>query len=151
LPDRKLADGEFTLTVIASEVKDGSGTTLEEFSQKFIVLTGDATGDGRANDLDLYRLWQAQLRPPGSQNMNDDLDGDGQVNGSDLDLVKDNYLRSVSNLSPLATSPARVNPETWIEELFGSTRRRGFPAIQSLGGWKAAVPTHDQKMRSTSQ
>lgn len=101
LSNQRLPEGEFTLSIIATEVKDVSGNLLTEFSEMFTILMGDASGDGQVNELDLYQLWQAQLGIPGSQTPSDDLNGDGQVNTTDLDIVRGSYLRSRVVPAPL--------------------------------------------------
>ena len=54
------------------------------------VANGDADGDGVTNEKDLYRVWQVSRQPSATQNLNDDLTGDGMVDGEDLGIVRRN-------------------------------------------------------------
>jgi len=111
LAEERLPEGQYTLT-LAADVKDVSGTPLGQFSHQFSVLFGDATGDGRANDLDLYHVWQNQQKAPAAQDKNADVDGDGFINADDLTLVQNGYLRSTSGTldgrTQVLTAPTSV-------------------------------------------
>lgn len=95
LPEGRLPEGRYTLTLAAGEITDASGTPVMEFSEEITVLAGDATGDGQVNDLDLYRVWQALLQSGSPSAGNEDLDGDGQVTAADLELVRSRYRRAL--------------------------------------------------------
>jgi hypothetical protein len=92
MPDQKLPDGDYRLVIAAGTVADTDGQTLEvNFILRAHVLTGDANGDGVTNESDLYQVWQNLLKAPQDRDPNDDLNGDGQVDVGDVNVVKSNY------------------------------------------------------------
>src|SRR6185436_11085594 len=60
---------------------------------------GDANGDRAVNDRDLFEVWQSSMLPIQKQNLNDDLNGDGQVTVTDLDIVRTNFLRVLPSIT----------------------------------------------------
>ncbi len=94
LPNQKLADGNYRLTVtgvIGAHGKPMAST----FTFTFHVLTGDVNGDRVTNDRDLYQVWQELLKPAASRNLANDLNNDGLVNQADLGIIKSNYLAAL--------------------------------------------------------
>jgi hypothetical protein len=99
-----LSAGNYVLTVAGSAVVDVGGIAMAQDSQTtFHLLPGDANGDRVVNDLDLYRVWQNQLKQPANRDANEDLNADGQVDAADLNPVEDNFL----NTLPAPQSAAR--------------------------------------------
>ena len=74
----------------------------ENVTREFYVLSGDTNGDRTTNDLDLYRVWQNLLKPPATQNLNEDLTGDGKIDASDLSVVRSNYLKIVPAIARMS-------------------------------------------------
>ena len=92
LPGQKLPDGNYRFSLGAAGVTDSDGKPLSnDGTFEFHVLSGDTNGDRSTNDLDLYRVWQNQLKPPAQRDRNADLNGDGQVTLADLAPVMDSY------------------------------------------------------------
>src|SRR5262249_32665556 len=55
-----LLNGFYTATVKAAGVVDAAGlASQQDYKFQFQILAGDANGDGKTNDLDLYQVWQA--------------------------------------------------------------------------------------------
>ncbi|MHB8520202.1 MAG: Ig-like domain-containing protein, partial [Limisphaerales bacterium] len=101
LSNKALPEGNYLLEIRAATVTDVNGTPLaSDFTDDFHVLTGDVNGDRVINDLDLYRVWQNQLKAPSARDLNADLNGDGQVDAGDVAVVKGKYL---AKLGPSAT------------------------------------------------
>jgi hypothetical protein len=100
LPGRRLADGDYRLTLPAGSVADEEGAPLaSSFVIDFHALAGDVNGDRSTNDADLYRVWQNLLKPAGSRDLNSDLNGDGQVTIADVAVVRSHYLAALPPLS----------------------------------------------------
>jgi hypothetical protein len=96
-----LPDGNYSATLRAAAVTDASGITLaHDYQFSFFVLKGDTNGDRVVNDLDLYNVWQNQLKPAAAANLNDDLNGDGKVDAVDLTIVQGNYLSKLATPGP---------------------------------------------------
>jgi ELWxxDGT repeat protein len=96
LQSRRLADGSYRLTLEAGSVASPAGRELSQaFVVNFQALAGDSNGDGVTNDLDLYRIWRNQLKPPGASDPNADLNGDGRVDATDLGIVRGHYLSEI--------------------------------------------------------
>jgi hypothetical protein len=92
-----LPDGNYAATLKASAVTDAGGLPLtQDYTFAFHVLAGDANGDGKVNDLDLYLVWVNLQKPAAARDPNADLNGDGQVDLSDLALVESHYLRTLA-------------------------------------------------------
>jgi hypothetical protein len=107
LVGQQLADGTYRIAVSHTSVTDANGKALSaDFSYDFLALTGDANGDGITNDVDLYLVFRNLAKPPASRNLNEDLNGDGQVTSADTEIVKGNYLAAVP--PPLAPAPMLV-------------------------------------------
>jgi len=95
-----LPDGRYELTVRANAIADIHGLSMAvDFAFDFHALAGDVNGDAITNDLDLFVVWKNSIRPPASQDLNNDLDGDGVVTSADVDIVKNNYLAALPPLS----------------------------------------------------
>lgn len=106
LPESRLQDGNYRLTILANAVSDATGKGLgADFSSTFHSLRGDANGDRITNDLDLYRVWQNLLKPSAARSLNEDLNGDGLVDSADLKQVSLNYMVSLP-AAPIPPSPA---------------------------------------------
>jgi parallel beta-helix repeat protein len=105
LAGQRLAEGRYEIIVPAAVVNGPNGTTLAaDIRHSISVLSGDATGDGRVNDLDLLRVTRELRLPSAQRSLVADLNGDNRVDQADLDLVRNNYLRSL----PLAPNPAAL-------------------------------------------
>jgi hypothetical protein len=94
LPNQKLADGNYRLTVTGVIGAHGK-PMASSFTFTFHVLTGDVNGDRVTNDRDLYQVWQELLKPAASRNLANDLNNDGQVTQADLGIIKSNYLAAL--------------------------------------------------------
>jgi len=93
LAGQQLAEGNYTLVLLSTAIEDPQGKALgADAMLLFHVLRGDANGDRVTNDLDLFRVWQNLLRPDAERDLNEDLDGDGLVTFSDVNVVRDHYL-----------------------------------------------------------
>ncbi|MBI4326904.1 MAG: PKD domain-containing protein, partial [Chloroflexi bacterium] len=113
LPGQKLPDGNYRLTLIATGITDSGGKTLAtDLWLEFHVLTGDVNGDRLTNDLDLYQAWRNQGKS-GATALNDDLNGDGQVDAEDASAIRNNYLASLPPpLGQAASGLHQRNPIT---------------------------------------
>jgi hypothetical protein len=78
----------------------------------------DINLDGIINDRDLLVVWQELLKPAALRNLIADVDHDGFVTNSDLNLVKNNYLISTPLPSPPAApaTPSRQEPSMSIAQ-----------------------------------
>ncbi len=103
-------DGDYTATLFAANISDTAGNRLaSDYTFDLHLLGGDANGDRIVNDLDLYRIWQNQLKPVAARDLNDDLNGDGQVTLADLDVIRTKYLMRLS-ASPVASAAVDFAP-----------------------------------------
>jgi len=108
LANQQLPDGNYELVVLGAGVTDASNSPMAaDFHFRFFALTGDANGDRVVNDLDLYQVWQELLKPAGTQNLNSDLNGDGQVTSADVAIVKSHYLATLAAPAAAFSSPMR--------------------------------------------
>ena len=90
-----LPDGDYMAVLQSFKAKNASGTSLIEAEVLDVfALEGDANGDGLANDLDLYQVWQNRFRAAEQRNPDDDLNGDGTVDPGDFQAITENYLQS---------------------------------------------------------
>ncbi len=104
--EQRLADGEYRLTVLANGFTDlGGNHPAADHVFDFHVLSGDADGDRATNDFDLYRVWRNQLKPAEQRDLNDDLNGDGQVDNADVAVVRSNYLHRINPVAPMNANP----------------------------------------------
>jgi hypothetical protein len=111
LAGRKLPDGNYRLSILAAGIRNVLGAALEQdHVTEFHVLTGDVNGDRVTNDLDLYRVWQNQLKPAAARDLNDDLNGDGKVDQADVPVVKGNYLARLP--APVALAAWYLRPNS---------------------------------------
>ncbi len=74
------------------EVEVTSGEAGSPGVQLDLLPMGDANYDGLVNDLDLLAVWQDQGRAAGRSVPGSDIDGDGDVDETDLTLVQANFL-----------------------------------------------------------
>lgn len=91
-----LADGRYTLTVLASQVTDGLGNQLDggtDYVAAFHRLFGDANGDATVNAFDYGRFRPAFGSSIGQPAYVDwlDIDGDGTINSFDLGQFRDRF------------------------------------------------------------
>src|SRR5260221_399642 len=101
LAGHKLPDGNYRLTVVAAGITGPHNKPMAaNVTFDFYALTGDVNGDRVTNDRDLYEVWQNLLKPSASRNLNDDIDGDGQVTQADVNVVKSNYLAALPTAAP---------------------------------------------------
>lgn len=101
LPGNALPDGEYTLRFDAAAVTDASGNPLaDEFVLSFTALSGDVTGDGAVNDLDLLGVWRELRKPADARDPNADANGDGHVDGADLALVRQQFGTRLTPVPP---------------------------------------------------
>ncbi len=96
LAPAQVPNGDYTAVLIGANIRDGAGNAMaSDYTFDLHLLAGDANGDRVTNDLDLFRVWQNQLKPATARDLNDDLNGDGTVDLLDLDLIRGNYLAAV--------------------------------------------------------
>jgi hypothetical protein len=111
LANQRLPDGNYRLTVTAAGVTGAHGKPMTaDYTFGFHALAGDANGDRATNDLDLFEVWQNLLVPLDARNLNDDLNGDGQVTLADVSVVKANYKAVLPSPAPLKAASAGSNP-----------------------------------------
>jgi hypothetical protein len=92
LQNSNLTAGDYQLTIAGAGIQNAAGTKMQQdYTLVFHVLPGDVNGDHRANDLDLFRVWQVLLKPASQRDLAFDLNGDGQVTNADLDIIKNSY------------------------------------------------------------
>ena len=99
------------ITVFKLGLTDVAGRALaEDYTADFHVLTGDVDGNRVTNDLDLYWVWQNQLKPARRRDANEDLTGNGKVDRGDLLVVMMNYLDALPGASEAPTRSTRSTP-----------------------------------------
>jgi len=116
LAGQRLAEGRYEILVPAAVVNGSSGTTLAaDIRHSISVLSGDANGDGRVNDLDLLRVTRELRLPSAQRSLAADLNGDARVDQADLDLVRGNYLRGLPVVpsAPVLATLNRARPTLW--------------------------------------
>jgi len=124
LPGNALSSGNYLLQINPSSVTDASGNGLAApYVSEFFVLPGDSTADRAVNDLDLYQVWQNQLKPAASRNPNDDLNGDGQINASDWQIVENNYR---TTLPPPVFQIVETSPSSGALDIGSTVRPQVF-------------------------
>lgn len=111
-----LPPGAYVLTLPAGAVTNSRGTPMSRNVSVTITLTaGDADGDQRVGDVDLYLVWQNLLLPVGQRDPAFDLNGDGVVDAADLAMVKGHYPVPPAAVSITAAdvfrAAARLRPE----------------------------------------
>ena len=104
------------------------------------MLLGDVNGDRVVNDLDSYTVWQNQLKPVASRDLNADLNGDGQVDAADVAVVRSHF---VAKLPAHLSSEQKV--ERYLTALVGEdvaarTQNQAFDAIIILYGRTLTLP-----------
>jgi parallel beta-helix repeat protein len=100
-----LPDGNYLLTLPAGSIADGAGNPLAtDATLAFLVLAGDANGDGIVNVGDLGILathWQST----GQDFANGDFNLDGSVNVADLGILATNWQKSLAAPARAARTP----------------------------------------------
>jgi hypothetical protein len=137
------------LTITGAAVADVGGIPMAADSKTlFHILSGDANGDRKVNDLDLYRVWQNQLKQPANRDANEDLNSDGQVDAADLKPVEDNFLKSLpaqqsagSNHGLVSASAVATNPAPPV---------RGAPQSSTSGSKSSETKALPVSVSSTS-
>jgi hypothetical protein len=85
----KITQGSFSTSVVNTgldAIKDAAGNTLASpFNQNFKVLYGDFNGDGNISSADFLGIYYAMSQP---YNIFADLNGDGVVNNSDVQIAR---------------------------------------------------------------
>jgi hypothetical protein len=116
----------------------------------FHALVGDVNGDRVTNDLDLFQVWRNLLKAPGARDLNYDLNGDGQVNAADLNVVKNNYLGTLPAvpLGPFATAN-RDAGVTVLSPVAMSPLTSAAPAILSVSGTNSASNQADSQISNS--
>jgi hypothetical protein len=95
-PGGALLEGRYELSVLARGVATSEGIAMvRDHVADFTVLAGDTNGDAVTNDLDLYNVWQNLLRPAADRDLSHDLNGDGQIDARDLEVVGANIESSI--------------------------------------------------------
>jgi hypothetical protein len=150
-----LPDGNYNAVLQAAAVTDASGLPLgHDYQFSFYVLKGDTNGDRVVNDLDLYNVWQNQLKPAAAANLNDDLNGDGKVDAADLAIVQGNYLAKLATPGPADIAPPTntSSPSVLNSALTQLNRPQSFLLLRSAafgnpffgGGSSLEQPAIDQ-------
>ena len=100
-------DGEWQNASAAESFPSGDGTAGGDFDFRMNILTGDATGDGRVNALDLafgkQRLNRTATNPgtgAGAYSVFADATGDGRINALDLAATKQRLGRNLPGGDP---------------------------------------------------
>jgi hypothetical protein len=99
LPGGSLADGDYTLSILGSEIStggvaldgDGNGTPGGDYALAFHRLFGDVDGDRDVDAADFGAFRQAF----GTANLAFDADGDGDVDASDFGAFRNNFGTSI--------------------------------------------------------
>ena len=92
--EEPLDEDLLTLTLNPA-VQDLSGTTLLQDTvnkRTFTTRPADLDNNGLINDLDLFSVWQNQFLEAEEQDPRSDLNGDGQISGPDLQMVRSRFL-----------------------------------------------------------
>jgi Ca2+-binding RTX toxin-like protein len=91
---KRFADAAMPVTG-SLDLGDGRILPLEVL----LIPLGDTNLDGLVNQMDLYNVWRNIGKDPGSvKTSSPDLDGDGDIDQDDLDIVKNNFLVDSSTL-----------------------------------------------------
>jgi hypothetical protein len=101
-----LPDGQYTAGIKTTAVSNGVGANVENFPLKFVVLRGDANGDGVVNFSDLL-VFAQNYNTTGKNFTQGDFNYDGQVNFNDLLILAQNYGQQ---LALPAAAPAAKRP-----------------------------------------
>ena len=96
MPNGSFPEGRYEWVIPASVVNGPTGSVVSrDVIVNWLVLKGDATGDGVVNERDLARVSRELRRPANQRSLDLDLNGDQRVDAADLALVRANYLRSL--------------------------------------------------------
>jgi len=144
LPNQRLPDGVYRLRIGASSVLSNSKPLAQDFIADFHVLAGDANGDLATNDLDLFRVWQNQLKAPANRDLNDDLNQDGQITSADLDIVRNNYGNRLAPIGAVGSNTGGTGTlSSFRTELFVPS----FQAPSAPGSWSSDLNSADDRLR----
>jgi hypothetical protein len=113
LPGARLANGDYTATLVAAGITDAAGNALDgnadfvaggDFSQSFFFLNGDANRDRAVNLLD-FNILSTNFGQSPRDFSQGDLNYDGQVNLIDFNILSGNFGQS---LGPEAGSAVQL-------------------------------------------
>lgn len=117
LPNGSFPEGRYELVIPASVINGPTGSVVSrDVVVNWLVLKGDATGDGVVNERDLARVANELRRPANQRSLDLDLNGDRRVDDADLAFVRTNYLRSL----PPAPGSSDVQGKLARAELYRS-------------------------------
>jgi len=89
-----LPAGNYVARIAAGALSDRASNALgRDFILRFTVTPGDANGDGVTNERDYLLLWRELRKAEATRNTALDLNGDGKVSQTDLELVRGNFGR----------------------------------------------------------
>ena len=137
LPNSSLPNGVYRLRIDSTSVLGNNKALAQDFVADFHVLAGDANGDRATNDLDLFRIWQNLLKTPDNRDLNDDLNGDGQVTLADLDVVRANYGAHLPAIGASGSTSAITSLNTSQDPVASYYS----PALKAPSAWQGSFST----------
>jgi len=95
---------------VRATIDFGDGTSIPLLLQT--RPDADVNHDRVVNDLDVYLVWQNLLQPPGSRDLQFDLDGDAAVTTADVTIVRASYGLVIA----YTDAPADVNADGLVND-----------------------------------
>jgi hypothetical protein len=95
LPGGNLPAGSYSARLAVASLSDrGSNPLGREVALRFTVTPGDANGDGTTNERDYLAIWRELRKAEADRNLKLDVNGDGKLTTTDLDLVREGFGRT---------------------------------------------------------
>jgi len=132
--DIELTDGYYAASISSGAVHDLAGNPMPaDYTFSFHRLAGDTTGDAAVDAADYIALKQNFGAVDGAAWDTGDLDGDGNVGWSDLQMLIENVgasLGSVPTLAPTLPAPTPADPvQASVTEPTESTMASDSPSM----------------------